>query len=104
MPRAQRAEQQRQHKNQYKADPAQNQRKRQTRADDLHNVHLILVGDSEIAVQGVLEPADILRHQRRIQTEACLGRRAFGGSQLLGAVAIVGEALRCNTARDCGAS
>ena len=84
-------QQQRQHKGQYEPRQAQQQRVADAGGDHVQHILLILVGDAEFSPQGPLQPAHILRRQRRVQPKALHGLLALCGRHLLGALAVVGH-------------
>ena len=90
MPRAEHTDPERQHEQQHKAHAAEAERVGQARADDLQHVHLVFVGDAEIAVQRVLQPDAVLRQNGPVEAELRLGPGTLIDAHFFHAVAEVG--------------
>ena len=90
VPRTEHAKPKRQQEQQHEAHAAEAERIGQARADDLQHVHLVFVGDAEIAVQRVLQPDAVLRQNGPVEAELRLGPGTLIDAHFLHAVAKVG--------------
>ena len=90
VPRAQKPQPQRAQKGQHKAHATQQQRVACPLDDDLHHRLLVLIGDTEIAVEGVFQPHAVLLQQRLVQSQLCPCLRLFRHGHFLHPLAVIG--------------
>ena len=91
VPCAQNPQSQRAHEGQNKTDAAENQRIVDPLANDLGNTLLVLKGNTEIALQRILCPADILDMDRIVKAQLLSCRIFFLWTHFFHPLAVIGH-------------